>query len=225
MTEEAIIPIITIDGPSASGKGTIAKKLSAILGFHYLDSGAIYRSLAFLLQQNKWTDDETTALKAIDDLKLTFVKQQILLAAKDITSKIRGEEIGILASKISAYPSIRIKLLQLQRDFARTPGLVTDGRDMGSIVFPQAQLKIFLNASIAVRASRRLLQLQNLSSLQNSINYDKIEDILADLNVRDLQDQNRKVSPLIYDKSYKVVDNSTLTIAQTVDIIIKWYRA
>jgi CMP/dCMP kinase len=156
-----VLPIITIDGPSASGKGTVASRLARHLGFHFLDSGALYRLTAFAAQEQgiDW-DDEVALVNVATQLDVIFSGELILLCGRDVSESIRSEAVGRGASQVAALPLVRTALLQRQRDFAQPPGLVADGRDMGSVVFPQAGLKIYLTASAAVRAQRRVLQLQ-----------------------------------------------------------------
>ena len=217
-----MIPIITIDGPASSGKGTVAKIIANELGFHYLESGAIYRALGLWIHKNYPDANSVTrdiAVNLIDSMKLQFIDGKILLNDSDVTLELRAEEIGMLASKYSAIPEVRTRLLQFQRDFASLPGLVTDGRDMGSVVFPDAFLKVFLTASAEKRAERRYNQLQQFDK---SV---RIADILQDIKARDEQDSKRSVAPLTYDASYNVLDNSDLTIQQTIDLILEWYKS
>ncbi len=216
-----MIPIITIDGPASSGKGTVAKIIADKLGFHYLESGAIYRALGLWVHKNCQEDNVPTVklLELIASMDLQFKHGKIYLNGSDVTLDLREEFIGMLASKYSSIPEVRSKLLQFQRDFARFPGLVTDGRDMGSVVFPDAKLKVFLTASAEMRAKRRYNQLQQFNK------SDTIESILEDIVARDERDSNRSVAPLGYDSSFKVLDNSDLTIDETVEMILGWYKS
>ncbi|MFN7094081.1 MAG: (d)CMP kinase, partial [Burkholderiales bacterium] len=157
-------------------------------------------------------------LALIEQMNLEFVDGRVILNTEDVTELIRSEQIGMLASSLAKVEEVRSKLLDFQRSFANEPGLVTDGRDMGSVVFPHALLKVFLTASAEKRAARRYSQLQ---LLDKSVT---MESILHDIVSRDRQDSERKVAPLVYDKSFKVLDNSDLTIAQTVMQIISWYN-
>ncbi|MEN9945619.1 MAG: hypothetical protein RLZZ293_5 [Pseudomonadota bacterium] len=212
--------IITIDGPASSGKGTVARLIANELGFNYLESGAIYRSLGLWIDQNypNMEINLEQVLELIQNMHLRFINNQVLLNQVDVTELLRQEKIGILASKYSAIPLVRQRLLQFQRDFACANGLVTDGRDMGTVVFPNANLKIFLTATSQKRAERRYKQLQL---------FDKsvtITAILDDIIARDQQDISRTVSPLSYDNSFKLLDNSDLTIEQTVAMILSWYQ-
>ena len=213
-----MVPVITIDGPASSGKGTVAKLLAERLGFHYLESGAIYRSLGLWVYRN-YADREISEQQVIDliaSLKLEFKAGKVILNQEDVTEQLRSESIGMLASKYSAIPEVRTRLLQFQRDFAQLPGLVTDGRDMGSVVFPDAQLKLFLTATSQKRAERRYKQLQHLNKSVT------IESILQDILGRDEQDTQRSVAPLSYDSSFKVLDNSELTIDATIALILDY---
>ena len=215
ITEYSNIKIITIDGPASSGKGTVAKLLAHKLGFHYLDSGSIYRALA-LFTLNKHLDINNgidNIVSLIDSMQLEFKNNEIYLNNELVSEQLRDETVGMLASKIASFALVRNKLLNYQRSFAKNPGLVTDGRDMGSIVFPEAYLKIFLTASAEKRAERRYKQLQFLH--KSGI----IGSILEDIKARDKQDSERGVAPLSYDDSFFVLDNSELSIEQTVETI------
>ncbi len=215
-----MIPVITIDGPASSGKGTVAKIIAARLGFHYLESGAIYRALGLWIYKNNPNGQvvaDQTAVNLIETLDLKFCNDKILLNNQDVTGELREEFVGMLASQYSSIPEVRARLLQFQRDFARAPGLVTDGRDMGSVVFPTAQLKVFLTASAEKRAERRYKQLQQLDKSVT------MQSILQDIIARDKQDTTRSVAPLGYDNSFKVLDNSELGIDATIEQILAWF--
>ena len=208
------VKIITIDGPASSGKGTVAKLLAKKLGYNYLDSGSIYRALAlFILQKNVDIDDVESICKLIDKMRLDFINGEVYLNDELVSDKLRDEKVGMFASKIASIGIVREKLLEFQRSFAKDFGLVTDGRDMGSVVFPRASLKIFLTASAEKRAQRRYKQLQE--SGKSAI----IGVILEDITARDKQDSERGIAPLSYDSSFYVLDNSDLSIEQTVDKI------
>lgn len=215
-----MIAVITIDGPASSGKGTVAKIIAKRLGFHYLESGAIYRALGLWIYKNHPDGKivaDSVAVKLIDSLELKFSDDKILLNNQDVTNELREEFVGMLASQYSAIPEVRSRLLQFQRDFATAPGLVTDGRDMGSVVFPTATLKVFLTASAEKRAERRYKQLQQLDKSVT------MQSILSDIVARDKQDTTRSVAPLGYDNSFKVLDNSELSIDKTIEKILSWF--
>ena len=211
--------VIAIDGPSASGKGTIAARIASILNRDYLDSGALYRLTALFAQQRQidWTNEEQIAqLAAV--LPVIFIEGKILLNDLDVTYVIRSEEVGMNASKIAAYPLVRAALLQRQRDFLTARGLVADGRDMASVVFPSAELKIFLTASAQIRAERRALQ------LGISVNSDEFKQILADIEKRDTADRTRLVAPLQPVADAHILDTSSLNIEESVQKILDWYQ-
>ncbi|MDD3266097.1 MAG: (d)CMP kinase [Burkholderiales bacterium] len=214
-----MVSVITIDGPASSGKGTVAKIVANKLGFYYLESGAIYRALGFWVNKNvngkDVNVDEIVAL--IDSMDLSFNDGEVLLNSEVVTMKLRDEYIGMLASKYGSIAEVRAKLLQFQRNFAKTPGLVTDGRDMGSIVFPDAKLKIFLTASASTRAERRYKQLQQFDKTAT------IEGILQDIISRDEQDSSRSTAPLSYDSTFELLDNSDMTVDETVNRILELY--
>lgn len=209
------IPVITIDGPSASGKGTLSQLLARKLGWHYLDSGALYRVLAYAAQKTHTSlQDEHALMLLAVDLPLRFIPQrenyQIMLEDEVVTDQLRTQECAAAASIISAYPSVRDALLTRQRNFQKAPGLVTDGRDMGTVVFPWADLKIFMEASAEERAARRFKQLQN-----SGINAN-IETIFSALQERDVRDRTRAVSPLQPATDAVFVDTTGLTIAESL---------
>jgi|SRR6185437_1385865 len=213
------MPIITIDGPASSGKGTVAKKVARQLGFNYLDSGSIYRALGLMVINGQVEKSNINAiLKLIDHMDLSFVDDRVILNGQDETTMLRTENVGMLASAIAKIPEVRTRLLNFQQSFDQVPGLVTDGRDMGSVVFPKADLKIFLTASAEKRALRRHFQ------LQKSSDSGTIGAILRDITARDKQDRERSVAPLVYDSTYKVLDNSDLSIEETVQTVIDWYH-
>jgi len=210
--------VITIDGPASSGKGTVAKIIAKKLGYHYLESGAIYRALGLLVLRRKFNISEIDKITAVvDEMDLQFLNGNIYLNEEDVTFAIRDEQIGMLASNLAKLTKVRAKLLNFQHTFAREPGLVTDGRDMGSIIFPNAFLKIFLTASAEKRMLRRYSQLQLVNKPAT------MEAILRDIIARDKQDSERSVAPLSYNESFKVLDNSTLSIEETVEQILNWF--
>lgn len=214
-----MVNVITIDGPASSGKGTVAKKVAEKLGFYYLESGAIYRTFGLWVYQNHGTSslDLEQLLLLIDSMDLQFIDNEVVLNSEIVTNELREEYVGMLASKYGAIAEVRAKLLQFQRDFAKTPGLVTDGRDMGSVVFPSATLKVFLTADAITRAERRYKQLQQFDKTAT------MEGILQDIIARDKQDSSRSVAPLSYDSTFELLDNSKMTIEQTVNQILEWY--
>jgi cytidylate kinase len=208
------VPVIAIDGPSASGKGTIAKRVAAALGFHYLESGALYRLVA-LLALRQGLKDEAAIAKAAEAMDVVFIADEILLEDQDVSSQIRHETVGNHASEIARMPAVREALLKRQRAFREAPGLVADGRDMATIVFPDAALKIFLTASPEVRAQRRYKQLIEKGIAAN------LAALSRDLAERDKRDQNRAVAPLVPAPDSQVLDSSALSIEEVVDRILK----
>lgn len=212
------IPVITIDGPTASGKGTVAQRVAEHLGFHYLDSGALYRLTALsALRHNVALTDEHALSKLAEKMPCKFIGDQIWLANENVTLAIRAEEIGNAASKIAALPMVRQALAGLQLGFRITPGLVADGRDMGTIIFPRAPLKIFLTASAEARAERRYKQLIEKGFSAN------MESLLKDLKERDARDSNRAIAPLKPAEGAYLLDTSDLTIDQAVERVLGWY--
>ena len=211
--------VIAIDGPSASGKGTVAARVAEALGMDYLDSGALYRLTALAAQQQGVAWDDEAAVAAIAaQLPVEFVAGQILLQGEDVSARIRQEEIGMGASQVAKWPAVRAALLQRQRDFARNKGLVADGRDMGSVVFPDAQLKVFLTATAEERARRRALQ------LHIDLNSEAYEAIVADIKQRDLNDTQRAVAPLKQLPDAHLLDTTELSIENAVKKVLDWYR-
>lgn len=216
--ENQHIPVITLDGPSASGKGTIARLVSQTLGFHYLDSGALYRLVA--LAAMKYGVDAGDAPRVVDIarcLNASFTDVSTLLDGKDVSDEVRAEACGEYASKIAQYPVLREVLLERQRDFRKLPGLVTDGRDMGSVVFPDATLKIYLTASEEERAHRRHKQL-----MQKGINAN-IAELIQALRERDERDSNRAASPLQQCADTRLLDTTGLDIDQVVSRVLAMY--
>ena len=213
------IPVIAIDGPSASGKGTIAQLVAKKLGFHYLDSGALYRLVAFKAAQSRADIEDKDLLANIArNLNVLFKNDVIYLDGKIVSDDIRTEECGILASQLAAYPQIREALTERQREFCQPPGLVTDGRDMGSVIFPNAILKIFLTASAEIRAQRRYKQLK-----EKGINAN-INNLLQDIQKRDERDSNRNIAPLQQSADARLLDTTSLTISQAQDAVLSWYN-
>jgi len=212
------IPVITIDGPTASGKGTVAHLVADRLGFHLLDSGALYR-LTALSATRRGVDlnDEHALAKTAEHLPARFVDGEIRLADENVGQAIRAEAIGNLASRIAALPSVRQALFGLQLGFRKAPGLVADGRDMGTVIFPGAQLKIFLTASVAARAERRYKQLIDKGFSAN------MDDLLADLQARDDRDTQRLIAPLVPAEGAHVLDTSDKTVAEAVEQVMQWW--
>lgn len=214
------VPVITIDGPTASGKGTVAHRVAQALGWGILDSGALYRLTALsVLQKGEDSADPQAVARIAESLEVVFHTQGILLEGREVSELIRQEEVGNLASRLAPNPALRAALLERQRAFRRPPGLVADGRDMGTIVFQDADLKIFLVADVRARAQRRCKQL-----IEKGISAN-LEDLLADMRERDARDIERAVAPLLPAQDAHVVDSSTLTIEQTVQSILDlWSR-
>ena len=214
------IPVITIDGPTASGKGTVAHMVADALGFHYLDSGALYR-LTALMAIRRGTDlhDEHALAKLAEHLPCSFSGADVLLASENVTDAIRAEEVGNTASKIAALPAVRQALFGLQLRFRQSPGLVADGRDMGTVIFPHAQLKVFLTASVEARAQRRYKQL-----IDKGISA-SMKDLLADLTARDERDTHRAIAPLVPAAGAHVLDTSGMTAKEAVELVLKWQAA
>lgn len=218
--EKAKIPVITIDGPTASGKGTVAQKVARELGFHYLDSGALYRLTALsVLRRGVALDDEHALAKAAEHLHCHFDGAHIFLANEDVTQAIRAEEVGNTASKIAALITVRQALYGLQLSFRKPPGLVADGRDMGTVIFPGARLKVFLTASVEARATRRYKQLIDKGFSAN------IEDLSRDLKERDERDMNRSSAPLKAAEGAYHLDTSDMTADEAVQQVLSWYAA
>ena len=208
------VNIITIDGPSGSGKGTLASKISEYYNYHLLDSGAIYRLLGLSLKQQNLLDDldnklsqcVTIAQQLDIHFKTTAQGLAVYLDGVDVSKEIRTENVGEYASKVAAIPELRVALLQRQKDFAQAPGLVADGRDMATSVFPHAKAKIYLTASAQSRAERRLKQLQGMGVDA------KIDAILANIEARDKRDMERSVAPLKPATDAYIIDSSNLSI-------------
>jgi 3-phosphoshikimate 1-carboxyvinyltransferase len=212
-------PVVAIDGPSASGKGTVAARVAVALGFAYLDSGALYRLTALAAQRARvdWADESgVAAIAAV--LDVSFSETNIFLDGLLVGDAIRTEEISAGASKVAALPAVREALLFRQRAFNTAPGLVGDGRDMGSVVFPKAVLKVFLTASPEVRAERRYKQLIEKGLSAN------LPDLLLDLKQRDERDSQRSVAPLRQEPDARLLDTTSLTIEQAVNQVLIWVR-
>ncbi len=216
-------PVIAIDGPSASGKGTVAQLVAEKLGFHYLDSGALYRIVALAAQQKNiaW-DDAPAVTECAKTLAIRFINDQVYLqeadTLKDISDEIRTEAMGKGASQVAVHASLRAALLDLQHSFCQAPGLVADGRDMGTVVFLNAQLKIFLTASTEVRATRRY---QRLLGKNQPANFD---NILLDLQERDARDKSRASAPLLMANDAILLETDNLGISEAVDVVLQNYQ-
>ena len=218
--ETGAIPVIAIDGPSASGKGTLAAGLAAALGYHHLDSGALYRATAWAARARGVSEDDPEAIAEVATrLDLRFDAGHAWLDGRDVTDALRDEAVGALASKISAWPAVRVALHDLQLSFRRLPGLVADGRDMGTVVFRDASLKVFLTASAAERAERRHRQL-----ISKGVSA-SIEGLRADLEARDARDRNRVAAPLVPASDALLLDNSGLTIDASVAKVLAWWQS
>jgi cytidylate kinase len=213
------IPVIAIDGPSASGKGTVAQRVADQLGFHYLDSGALYRIVAYAGKQNgiTWNEGKTLAEMAAK-LDIRFEDSQIYLDGKMITEEVRSEDISRGASEVAVHPDVRSALLALQHSFRQAPGLVADGRDMATVVFPDAIAKVYLTASAEVRAERRYKQLMGKEIHAN------LQDILQDLQNRDTRDQQRATAPLQKTDDAMLLVTDQLSIDQAVEKVLQHYR-
>ncbi len=216
--EPSDVPVITIDGPTASGKGTLAASVAARLGWHQLDSGLLYRATALAAQRRGVApDDEAGLARVASALSLRFDGERVLLKGEDVATELRMEPVGALASRIAALPAVREALNALQLSFRRLPGLVADGRDMGTVIFPAAPLKVFLTASAAMRAERRHKQLISKGIPAN------IADLRADLEARDARDRGRSIAPLQPAEDALKLDNSGLTIDESVDQVLQWW--
>ncbi|HXV08397.1 MAG TPA: bifunctional 3-phosphoshikimate 1-carboxyvinyltransferase/cytidylate kinase [Burkholderiales bacterium] len=213
------VPVIALDGPSASGKGTVARGVARALGFEFLDSGALYRLVALAaLQAGIDPGDEARVGRIARDLDVGFEDETIRLARQDVTDAIRREDVSVAASRVAALPAVRAALLERQRDFRRPPGLVADGRDMGSTVFPDAVLKVFLTASPGERARRRHKQL-----MEKGIDA-TLPSLLQDIEQRDARDVERGVSPLVRCEDARLLDTTGLGAEQAIQQVLHWYR-
>ncbi|PPC93871.1 MAG: cytidylate kinase [Methylotenera sp.] len=213
------IPVITIDGPSASGKGTVAQLVAQKLGFHYLDSGALYRIVALAAHQKDipWVDESAVA-ECANNLEIRFNHDQVMLNNQDVSELIRSEKMGKGASQVAVHPNVRAALVTLQHSFRKAPGLVADGRDMGTVIFPDAALKIFLTASTETRAVRRYKQL-----LGKNLQADYYE-ILLDLQERDARDKNRASAPLIMAEHAVLLKTDNLDINEAVNFVLRHFE-
>ncbi|MCH9771619.1 MAG: (d)CMP kinase [Betaproteobacteria bacterium] len=208
--------IITIDGPAGAGKGTISKLVSQNMGFHYLDSGAIYRVIAFEANQKGLATDQISQItELIHEINIQFIGDKIFLTDKDVSELIRSEDIGKFASEIAKNEEIRKNILEFQKSFFKPPGLVADGRDMGTVIFPKAKVKIFLTASIQERANRRYKQ---LILKEKDVN---LTDLFQRIKLRDESDKNRKISPLKAANDAYLVKTDNLSIKQSYEKVME----
>lgn len=218
-----MIPVLTIDGPSGSGKGTVSRAVARTLGWHFLDSGAIYRSLAIaVLRNNIALDSEADIVRLAEGMDLSFTADdppQVLLNAEDIASEIGSETCGNTASRIAASGPVRKALLDKQREFRKWPGLVADGRDMGTVVFTDAEHKVFLTASAEMRALRRLKQLKDKGLDVN------LASLTREIEERDRRDRERAAAPLVVAEGAMLIDSSELDVQQVVDCVLSYLRA
>lgn len=213
------VPVITIDGPAASGKGTIAERVAAELGFHYLDSGALYRLAAIAALDARADLEDAQGLERLArGLNPVFRDSRIWLDGQDVTQAIRTEEAGVTASRVAAVPGVRKALFDLQRNAARAPGLVADGRDMGTVVFPEAPLKIFMTASAAVRAERRARQIEARGGAADRA------ALTRDLEERDRRDRERAAAPLRPAPDARELDTSEMGIDEVVKKVLEWWQ-
>ncbi|WP_428354675.1 (d)CMP kinase [Methyloprofundus sp.] len=212
------IPVLTIDGPSGAGKGTVSRAVAKKLGWHYLDSGSIYRSLAIsALDQQLDLNDAVAVALCAEQMHLAFeCKHELVVTLDgiDITSRLPGEDTGAAASQVAAYPEVRAVLLQKQKDFRQLPGLVADGRDMGTVVFVDAPAKVFLTASAPERGKRRYKQLKEKGIDAN------LDKITQEIQLRDRRDSERKTSPLIPAEDAFYLDSSSLTIDEVIEQVM-----
>ena len=215
----SVVPVITIDGPTASGKGTVAHRVAKALGWAVLDSGALYRLTALAaLNRGLSPEDEPAVARVAETLDVRFEGPHVYLEGVDVGHDIRREEVGNFASRVAAFPGVRQALLERQRAFRLAPGLVADGRDMGTVVFPDAPLKVFLVADVVARAQRRCKQL-----IEKGISAN-LDDLLRDMRERDARDMGRTTAPLAPAADAHVLDSSDLTIAETVQAILDFWK-
>jgi cytidylate kinase len=218
VTTEAV-PVIAIDGPAASGKGTIAYNLATTLGYHYLDSGALYRVVALRALEHDVGPDDAVALAGLAvDVDVSFRAGRALLAGRSVGDALRTEAVSTAASRIAVHPAVRDALLARQRAFRMPPGLVAEGRDMGTVVFPGASLKVFLTASAEARAERRHKQLIEKGIPAN------IDGLLRDIRERDIRDSTRAAAPLVPASDAVLLDTTDLTIAEVTDAVLALHR-
>lgn len=215
MQHDPLVPVVTIDGPGGSGKGTLSSLVAAKLGWHLLDSGALYRIVA-VSAQSQAIDlaDENTLVAMVADLQIAFIGDKVDVNGSDLSDIIRTEETGVAASQVAALPGVRDAILALQKSFQRAPGLVADGRDMGTVVFPHSKAKIFLDASAEARADRRYKQLKNKGLSVN------LRDLLEQIQERDARDRGRAVAPLKPAADALIIDSTQMTIEEVLETIM-----
>ena len=215
----SVIPVIAIDGPSASGKGTIAAAVAQHLGFHYLDSGALYRIVGLVAGERRANLDSDSEISHIAlNLNIKFNGEVVWVDGRDVSSLIRGEVAGAAASRVAALPGVRTALMTLQRSFRQAPGLVADGRDMGSVVFPDARLKIYLTATPEERAQRRYKQL-----ITKEVDA-SMPSLLQDIRDRDHRDSNRAAAPLLKCAEAIEFDTTGIVVDAVVAKVLQWYQ-
>jgi len=217
------VPVLTLDGPSGVGKGTICLRVAAELGWHILDSGSLYRLTALTAKRNSSLSNTQQLIEIARDLDVSYAAEnerlKISLGAEDVTEAIRLEDVGVMASRIAAIPELREALLDRQKAFATAPGLVADGRDMGSVVFPHAELKIFLTASPEERAKRRYKQLKDKGIDAN------LPELVIELEERDKRDSTRKVSPLVAAEDAITIDTTNLGIEEVFSEVMRLVKS
>ena len=215
MQHDPLAPVVTIDGPGGSGKGTLSSLVAAKLGWHLLDSGALYRIVA-VSAQSQAIDlaDENALVAMVADLQIAFSGDKVDVNGSDLSDIIRTEETGVAASQVAALPGVRDAILALQKSFQRAPGLVADGRDMGTVVFPHSKAKIFLDASAEARADRRYKQLKNKGLSVN------LRDLLEQIQERDARDRGRAVAPLKPAADALIIDSTQMTIEEVLQMIM-----
>ena len=220
MIENSIIPVVAIDGPSASGKGTVAERVAAALGFHFLDSGALYRLTALAAMKRQVAlDDEAGVATVAATLPATFRDNAVWLEDQNVVEAIRAETVGEGASRVAAMPAVRAALIDRQRAYRQAPGLVADGRDMGTVVFPDAVAKVFLTASAEARAERRYKQLIEKGNSAN------LPALVADMQARDARDMARTVAPLKPAADALLLDTTNMDIESAVRAVLAHYAS
>jgi len=215
----AFVPVLTIDGPSGAGKGTISQRVAQLLGWHYLDSGALYRALAVMAQHHQTDTSDVAALqRCVQSMSLRFMPSahgaRVWLNEQDITDELRLESTGAQASAIAAISEVRTALLEQQRRFRQAPGLVADGRDMGTVIFPDAPFKVFLTASAEERAQRRYKQLNEQGVCI------KLADLVREISARDQRDSQRATAPLKPAADAHIIDTTALAIDEVISRVL-----